>query len=49
MSRSERDHCRLRKGKTDANYSILRRIAMTVLKNEKTAKLGVKNNRISAG
>jgi len=34
---------------TDANSSILRRIALMLLKNEKTAKLGVKNKRLAAG
>jgi len=43
------DHCRIRKGNADANFSILRRIALMLLKNEKTAKLGVKNKRLSAG
>jgi len=43
------DHCRIRKGNADANFSILRRIALTLLKKEKTAKLGVKNKRLSAG
>jgi predicted transposase YbfD/YdcC len=43
------DHCRIRKGNADANFSSLRRIALMLLKNEKTAKLGVKNKRLSAG
>jgi predicted transposase YbfD/YdcC len=43
------DHCRIQKGNADANFSILRRIALMLLKNEKTAKLGVKNKRLSAG
>jgi len=43
------DHYRIRKGNADANFSILRRTALTLLKNEKTAKLGVKNKRLSAG
>lgn len=43
------DHSRIRKGNADANASILRRIALMLLKNEKTAKLGVKNKRLSAG
>lgn len=38
------DHCRIRKGNADANFSILRRTALTLLKNEKTAKPGVKTN-----
>ena len=43
------DHCRIRKGNADANFSILRRIALMLLRNEKTANLGVKNKRLSAG
>ncbi len=43
------DHCRIRKGNADVNFSTLRRTALTLLKNEKTAKLGVKNKRLSAG
>jgi len=42
------DHCRIRKGNADANFSILRRIALMLLKNEKTAKLGVKHKQLSA-
>ena len=43
------DHCRIRNGNADVNFSTLRRTALTLLKNEKTAKLGVKNKRLSAG
>ena len=43
------DHCRIRKGNADANFSILCRISLMLLTNEKTAKLGVKNKRLSAG
>ncbi len=42
-------HRRIRKGNADADFSILRRIAPMLLKNEKTAGLGVKNKRLSAG
>ncbi len=42
------DHCRTRKGRADANFSILRRTAMSLLKNEKTAKVGIKNKRLTA-
>jgi predicted transposase YbfD/YdcC len=42
------DHCRTRKGRADANFSILRRTALSLLKNEKTAKVGVKNKRLTA-
>jgi predicted transposase YbfD/YdcC len=43
------DHCRIRKGNADVNFSTLRRTALTLLKNEKTAKLGIKNKRLAAG
>ncbi len=43
------DQCRLRKGHADANFSILRRTALSLLKNNKTLKLGIKNKRLSAG
>ena len=45
----QEDQCRLRQGHADANFSILRRAALSLLKNERTAKLGVKNKRLSAG
>lgn len=43
------DQCRLRKGHADANFSILRRTALSLLKNEPTAKVGIKNKRLMAG
>lgn len=43
------DECRTRRGHADANLSILRRTALSMLKNEKTSKSGVKNKRLSAG
>jgi predicted transposase YbfD/YdcC len=43
------DQCRLRKGHSDANFSILRRTALSLLKNEQTAKVGIKNKRLIAG
>jgi predicted transposase YbfD/YdcC len=43
------DPCRIRKGHADANFSSLRRTALSLLKNEKTAKVGVKNKRLNAG
>lgn len=43
------DQCRLRKGHSDTNFSILRRTALSLLKNELTAKVGIKNKRLSAG
>lgn len=42
------DQSRLRKGHADANFSILRRTAVSLLKNNRR-KLGVKNKRLSAG
>jgi predicted transposase YbfD/YdcC len=43
------DQSRVRKGNADANFSILRRTALSMLKNESTAKVGVKNKRLQAG
>lgn len=45
----QEDQCRIRKGHADANFSILRRTALSLLKNNKTLKLGIKNKRLSAG
>jgi predicted transposase YbfD/YdcC/predicted DNA-binding protein (UPF0251 family) len=42
------DQSRIRRGHGDANFSILRRTALSLLKNEKTAKVGVKNKRLIA-
>lgn len=43
------DQSRVRKGYADQNLSLLRRSALSLLKNEKTAKVGVKNKRLTAG
>ena len=43
------DQSRLRRGHADANFSILRRTALSLLKNNKTLKVGVKNRRLTAG
>ncbi len=43
------DHCRIRKGHGGVNFSTLRRTALSLLKQEKTAKCGVKNKRLTAG
>lgn len=43
------DQSRIRKGYADANFSILRRTALSLLKNNSTAKVGVKNKRLAAG
>jgi predicted transposase YbfD/YdcC len=45
----QEDHCRIRQGHADANFSILRRTALSLLKNETTLKVGIKNKRLSAG
>jgi predicted transposase YbfD/YdcC len=42
------DQCRIRKGHADANFSLLRRQALSLLKNEQTSKVGIKNKRLSA-
>ena len=39
---------RVRKDHADQNQSLLRRTALSLLKNEKTAKVGVKNKRLKA-
>jgi predicted transposase YbfD/YdcC len=45
----QEDQCRIRKGHADANFSILRRTALSLLKNERTKKVGIKNKRLTAG
>ena len=42
------DQSRLRKGHADANFSLLRRTSLSLLKNNKTEKVGVKNKRLCA-
>ncbi len=44
----QEDQCRIRKGHANANFSLLRRTALSLLKNEKTAKVGIKNKRLTA-
>jgi predicted transposase YbfD/YdcC len=44
----QEDQCRARKGHADANLSILRRTALSLLKNESTLKVGIKNKRLTA-
>jgi predicted transposase YbfD/YdcC len=41
------DECRIRKGHADTNFSILRRTALSLLKQEATAKVGIKNRAIA--
>jgi predicted transposase YbfD/YdcC len=43
------DQSRIRKGHADANFSILRRTALSLLKNNHTLKVGIKNKRLAAG
>ena len=45
----QEDQCRVRMGHADANLSILRRTALSLLKNEPTVKVGIKNKRLIAG
>jgi predicted transposase YbfD/YdcC len=45
----QEDQSRLRCGHADANFSILRRTALSLLKNNHTLKVGVKNKRFAAG
>jgi predicted transposase YbfD/YdcC len=42
------DQSRIRRGHADANFSILRRTALSLLKNNRSQKLGVKNKRLTA-
>jgi len=42
------DQCRIRKGYADVNFSLLRRAALGLLKNNATEKVGVKNKRLCA-
>jgi predicted transposase YbfD/YdcC len=43
------DLSRIRKGHADANFSILRRTALSLLKNNHDLKVGIKNKRLAAG
>jgi len=45
----QEDQSRLRRGHADANFSILRRTALSLLKNNQTLTIGVKNKRLAAG
>lgn len=45
----QEDQCRIRQGHADANFSILRRTALSLLKNESILKVGIKNKRLTAG
>ena len=43
------DRSRIRKGDADANFAVVRRMALSLLKNEKSQKVGVKTKRLTAG
>lgn len=45
----QEDKCRIRQGHADANFAALRRMALGLLKNESTSKVGIKNKRLCAG
>lgn len=45
----QEDQSRLRKGHANANFSSLRRTALSLLKNNHTSKVGIKNKRLAAG
>jgi predicted transposase YbfD/YdcC len=45
----QEDQCRVRIGHADTNFSILRRTTLSLLKNNHTLKVGVKNKRLAAG
>lgn len=44
----QEDKCRIRKGHADTNFSILRRTALSLLKNHTTSDVGIKNRRLQA-
>jgi predicted transposase YbfD/YdcC len=45
----QEDQSRLRRGHADANFSTLRRTALSLLKNNRSLKVGIKNKRLAAG
>ncbi len=45
----QEDQSRLRRGHADTNFSIVRRAALGLLKNNTSRKLGIKNKRLTAG
>lgn len=45
----DEDHCRIRRGHGAQNFALLRHLALNLLKQEKTAKCGIKAKRKKAG
>jgi hypothetical protein len=43
------DRSRIRKGHADTYFAIVRRQTLSLLKNEKSQKVGVKTKRLTAG
>ena len=43
------DRSRIRRGHANANFAVVRRMALSLLKNEKSQKAGVKTKRLTAG
>ena len=44
----QEDQCRIRKGNANANFSLLRRTALSLLKNNRSEKVGIKIKRLLA-
>ena len=42
------DHSRVRKGNAAQNFAVIRHIALNLLRQETTAKIGIKNKRLKA-
>lgn len=45
----DEDHCRVRMGNGAQNLALLRRVALSLLKRDRSAKMGVKGKRLKAG
>lgn len=45
----DEDHCRVRMGDGAQNLALLRRVALSLLKRDTTAKVGIKGKRLKAG